>query len=116
MIMAVVKLGFIENAFSIPAFTGYFKAANLIIFIEQTAKVLEIKLKGESIFIKTYYLFYHFSKTNINSLILGMVVFVILGVSRYLKMYIKRFKDNLFLALMPLIVTVLFTLLIFLSN
>lgn len=34
MFMGIIKLGFIENAYSVPTITGYIKAAYLIIIVE----------------------------------------------------------------------------------
>ena len=95
LIIYFFKLTFISNIYSIPAFNGYFKAANFIIFVEQLAKTLGIHLEGEKIFNKIYYLFSNLNKTNLDSFYLGVTVIVLLTISKVLKE--KKFKDSVFL-------------------
>lgn len=82
--MAVVNLGFIENAFSVPAFSGYLKAVNMIIFVEQIAKVLGLSPEGSNMFIKSYSLATQLPKGSVSALCLAMVVFLLLLTAKVL--------------------------------
>lgn len=46
LILAIFKMGFIENIFSVPALRGFLSAVAILIIFEQLVGVVEIELEG----------------------------------------------------------------------
>ena len=113
IVMGMLKWGFIENIFSQPIMSGYLVATGLLIIIDQLPQVFVIPMKGK-IWNKMYDFFSQLGDTNIYSLAIALVSFVVFYLVHYIKY--KYFPKSLLLSCIFLYVTIFVSLLTYIFD
>lgn len=111
--MGMLKCGFIENIFSQPIMSGYLVATGLLIIIDQLPQVFVIPMKGK-IWNKMYDFFSQLGSTNVYSLAIALISFIMFYFVHYIKY--KFYPKSLILSCIFLYVTIFVSLLTYIFD